>query len=377
MPRLILSLGLTFIVFILITQIKIGAVFPLEIARAQLLVFPLILLVLLWFRALPVKLLLVALLGASCGAWVAYGPPPDRSGTFLVARLPHDPLESESGVLRESFNDELVDEDVRAVRYFDEVTSQVQVRTLFQNDSNARPIIWGNKRWIELSFPRLFLETFHKPLYDTVHKFYGMNVADYVSGTGVSYWPPRDTANFLTRVLAALMDNEGDTTPEALAARELNLMDAGLMNHAWTSSEHRGFARWLLGNVQFMRAFAQDGFDPSEIRCALHTYSRALMLARSANSPELVSAILNNQGVAFKILAKHTRSRKLQAKSAAIFKRAIQVGRFKSERGEKNHGAILARENLEVIKKEREARILARGGTLSAQPRRSKKRGKK
>src|SRR4051812_14689219 len=94
--RLLILLG----AFIALTQIHAGSVLPLSISVAQILFFPFVIAWCYFLKVgkfkIPRTLLYCAVAGGLIGTGIAYGPPSGGEKTFSVARLPADPLETDS-----------------------------------------------------------------------------------------------------------------------------------------------------------------------------------------------------------------------------------------------------------------------------------------
>ena len=308
------KLSLLLLLFYILTHAQLGKVLPLDVPVTQILLFPFVVACFFKFRlinfSIPRKLLLVALAGGLIGAGIAYGPPPDRTGSFLIARFPDDPLESETRIFREKVNEVAHKTGVVATRYFDAFTSNQDVRRFLARDPDARPVVWGTSRWMNISFPPKVFDQRLSEGAETVQKYTGLLVVNYVPTIGLSFKPQNGTIDFIAKLFAGYFGHEKKArkaqSAEADEAQLLFLSQASSLIHGWSDWAHRAFPSWVAGNRHLYASVENGKFQIGELNCAINSYNRARRYFKGGSNPELLAAVLNNEAIAFELRATFT-----------------------------------------------------------------------
>jgi hypothetical protein len=218
-----------------------------------------------------------------------------NSSELLVANLVGDELEGASRTLRKMIRQSAETDQLSVTRYPRPLSSQSEAKGLLVERSNATAVVWGDLRWLNVSFPA------REPL--LLSDLWTMGdgfilpellVVDSVPMIGVSREPVIATATFLAELtlasdsMLAIFDNPGLLEQ----ARTVGFLQAG-----WSANAHLAYAWWLVGNYQLVQAANEQSFQPAEYRCAQQAYLLALRYLQINSNPELKAAILNNLAV--------------------------------------------------------------------------------
>jgi hypothetical protein len=354
------ALAALFILFLFATRVHLGSILPLSISLAQTIAFPFVVLLLwnvnfgTWY--LPRLLLLGAVAGAMIGAGVAYGPPPDHSGTFVVARFPSDTLETDSRIFREKITNYLRGSSVSVVRSYEVPQSFSEAAALFRHRLHLRPLVWGNRRWLSISFPEELRTPAKLIPVQEIERFFSLTPVTHVSIIGLSLMPEGDTAQFVALLFRGLLEGEGGHETDLLwESRMTYLQEAANHVHAWSASLHRGYPLWQLGNYHLAQAFRGPKIQRQELLCALSYYRVGASLVPSRSNLELSAALLNNEAIALRILGKMRGKKNYLKRSRRLLQEAA-----KYRRPDASNAELIVRGNLEKLAALRASLRLAR-----------------
>lgn len=304
----------TLVVFALLVQI-LRVVAPSDsvwagVSLPQAIIFPLFC-VALWRLAImgvrvPRGVVLVAAVCAVGALVFSFAWRGDRHGDFLIARLREDPYEAQSKVFRDRINSEIPRySPVRAVRYYRELESDLDARTMLRRNPEVPAIVWGDERWISVSFRD---RNGVVRLGDVAPRFAlapDLTIVTRISRFDLSRRPDQPTAAFIAKLLGGLIPERavgGEFLPPEGREAELTLRDAGQLLARWAGYSHRGVAFLALGNRYLLDAIAAERFDEASLRCALGMFAYGQQLFRVGENRELALALANNEGVARMLL---------------------------------------------------------------------------
>jgi len=334
---------------------------PISIPYAQSLFFPAILFAFLILRIgmwrVPRLLIAVALVGWIVGITITYGPPAEEKGSFAVARFADDQLEADSRIFREQISNFLRNSGVRVVRSYARPDTLGEAGAAVRHYEDKRPLIWGNKSWLNISFPTGLKTPGSMLPSEKIRHISALEPVTYVSGVGLSLKPETGTAEFLALLFKGLLLGEQkNLTSELLEERISYLTEAGELGHPWTTYMHRAYPLWQIGNYHLRLALEGSKIQKSELECAIFAYTRGASFIHGQGNLELWAALLNNEAIAMRILATQLGKRKLPKRALGLLKEAIKP--ITSRKPSESEKIVL--KNIKVLRSLSEKRAAAR-----------------
>lgn len=279
--------------------------FGADIATVQLVAFPVIILILFWVRLLEVRVPRLVLVGAGiaalAGVSVAYVPKQIEGPGFYVAKLEDDQYEAQSRIFRESIREFLAEQrPIEVIRYHYSFASNDEARSLADESSPPRPVVWGDSTWIDITFPKrrpikiaelgsdqLFSKTRFRDYQKQLEK---LRVHSDVSSVGLPPRPEDATADYVASVNLAFWSDALDL--------EEALLRAATIESPWRTKWHMGYPWWRLGTHYLRRALAGDSVELGELKCAVKAFREAAGQVSQRANPEIFAVIYNSLGIA-------------------------------------------------------------------------------
>ena len=354
----------------------LGAATEADLTLLQAIALPLFVAVLFKWEIFGVRIprgLLIASATCAVLALVYSYSAPAEGGNFLVARLVGDEFEADTRVFRDKLNHALREEQgrhgPRGVRFHASIKDHSSAASYFAQDAGPLAVVWGSKRWINVTFNPSMSMSFDAEVMEAWKSLTGLSLVTKVPAIGLSFNPDGDTTLFLARLLAGVSDagfsgGEGSdlvSDPSRLDRVLSDLQAAGAMRAGWTLFAHRAFPYWVMGNLHLARALANGGYEQGELRCAIDFYSRARLLLRYGDNPELLAAILNNRGFAHFVLGSKEGQPALRKLALKEFLVAARLGRIRNPYGFKYAATGVARKNFEVVRHRQKKKHVRRG----------------
>ncbi|MGI6525332.1 MAG: hypothetical protein ACOX2O_08615 [Bdellovibrionota bacterium] len=343
---------------ILLVFYLLRTVFGFQIQYAQISIFPFLLCWLFYIgikgKLFPLKLILVSALFAVAVFLIPYLSF-NREAVF-VATLVGDDIENESREFWSELN--------KLLKYRGVVSSKRFYR-VYKNHQEAlssqRTIIWGDQKWINLSF----VEVPH-------HQILGFTLIGGVSRQKIPYQPRIDTAKFLAAFLSGLKEINADGSFSGYAEQELHY--AASRNTLWISGEHKALPLLLLGNGYLQKAFKDGNFQAAYLECAISVYSRALLYSNKKTDPELSIALYNNLAVALHLKGIARGSKNFRQLAQKTWGSAINLRKVQKMCAAKKAAIKVARKNLAIATSKRKE--LKKKGKLFKKKKRNLKKSK-
>ena len=258
----------------------------------------------------PRAVLLCTIGGALCGALAVSVGASFRDGRFLITSLSSDLLASDAHVTRDQMQRLIPPEEGELLVVSSRRVESVEdAARLLKGDSRAGGVIWGSKRWTQISlrnYPARSLgevlpEIDRANISPRLQKFVDLKLSIGIPLVGLSGVKGDGTLLFVGSLAAVWRD-----FPTALATYgtsplfESRVRSLGNIQAPWTSAAHRAVPAWIEGTyygVQALRGVYSGVYEAGEFACAKLALKRALMLLRPGDNPLLEGAILNNLGV--------------------------------------------------------------------------------
>jgi hypothetical protein len=353
---------------LLLIQAAIGASY-FSLPHIQLVVFPLVLFLLWKLRILGRRVPKAPLMGAMFLAILASGYSylyvRDEPLSFVVAKLEGDDFEARSRQFRLLHRAQLRriggTRAIEAQRTHESFRSHAEALRFLNRSAYLPAVVWGNERWVTLT---LHPERTRYPVSGELKTWLsalGLQFVESVPVVGLSIDPEDATAEFLSRVLAALLPLSHSSIG-ALSQRfrgtgfsesgriENELMYAANQQAPWNSFAHRAYPWWLLGNLQLTKALHDGRVEKGELECAIRSYTQARRFIGRGDNPELLAAALNNRAVAQAILGQFGRPRSSRALVKHTLRVAVASLKEPNLYGVPFRAAKIARANLKAIR---------------------------
>ena len=323
-------------------------------SSSQFVLFPFVLfcvfILTFWQKVIPrYALFLAAIAGITLGA-ASMGVRPERADALKVYFSPFisDPHESQSikfsNLLQKLLDKLNVDSDIERVS--NPLTNLAKVndfikKRLLENPNEAAFVISGSPRWMALSVsPKISSHVLDDELSE-ISSALNIKLVTDVSGTGLSDGFSPATQDYISRLIAAFSSfNEGN-----IDQAEIYLAEAASITEHWSSVTHRAYALWLLGTLYINKAFNGDTIEPAYLLCAIDYLNRSRGFIKRNPNPELLSAVLNNRGVAHFLSYLYFGKKTLRKQALREFQFASKAS-FKSGSAIDRPAWLVARENL-------------------------------
>ncbi|MDC0359012.1 hypothetical protein OAO01_09370, partial [Oligoflexia bacterium] len=284
-----------------------SSLFAFDMNKAQLMVYPFLLLLLLSVRIIrkkiPLLVLGIAVVGTLSGVKYSYSYGSGARPGVLLARFEGDDFEIDTRIFRERLSAQLLPKlHLRVGRYYKSIKSHKAVDKNFVDGENIKVVLWGDKQWLNVSFPvEAYIPSEEKKETIQAQRLLKFRPVEYVPVFGISVKPEGATLRFLAALLSGLAYGDpftgaGDEASRAM--QESYLRSAARMKSAWSSFAHRAYPFWIVGNQHLRAALADEGYESGELNCALEAYGEALGLIRFLDNPELRAAVYNNKAIA-------------------------------------------------------------------------------
>lgn len=305
--RNITALALLFVATLLYRQELLQYYFGLSSSTVQFILVPFVLIACalfsFWKETLPLSPLVIAFIASACLGITSFGLKLEVQEKLTVYIAPFLGDDNQAQTIKYSDliikNFEEVGLNIGPVRLSNPIPSAKAAQDFFQKNiekgnSVDSIILSGNPRWLTISIsPELSKNLVSKPLGELLSSL-GLRLATEVSSTGLSDGLSRSSRDFIARIIATF----SDLNQSNLESAEMNISDAAGVLGKWSTTSHRAYALWLLGNISLSKAFSGDSLEPAYLRCAVNYFTRARRFIRKGESPELLAAVLNNRGVA-------------------------------------------------------------------------------
>ncbi len=331
---------------------------PAAIPLVQYAAFPLVCLLAYFVRLHGVRLprwgLALAVGCAGLAFFYSYFPSVGPARAAIMSPLEGDALKTQSRLLRERVNRDLVGFGQQKVRSTARsIDSHEQALELMKN-SGLRAVVWGNTRWVRVAFkeqaPQALGEI--RP-HDVLMGLSELRLVTSVPSIGLSYEPRNETADFLAGILGGLTPGFAHTiTTQEAGLRELLLKDTGQLISFWSNNSHRALAWWGMGNIQAFRALQQDRLDLGELRCAIDSYKKArgFLRAKDAANRDLLIAVINNLSVLRIVEQVDSAGREPVMRGKKLLVSAIKLAKHPSPYPSRIGPAEVARLNWQLLK---------------------------
>lgn len=336
----------------------------LSLPHAQILAFPFVLFFLWKLRILgrrvPKAALIAAMFGALLASGYSYLYVRDEPLSFVVARLEGDDFEARSRQFRLLHQEQLTKihgpRVIKAQRTHESFRSHTEALRFLNRSAHLPAVVWGTDRWITLT---LHPERTRVPVSGELRSWtsaLGLQLVESVPVVGLSMNPEQATAEFISRVLAALLPLTRPGLGVVGQRRvEDELMFTANQQAPWNSFAHRAYPWWLLGNLQLAHALRDGRVERGELECAIRSYTQARRFIGRGDNPELLAAALNNRAVAQAILGQFAKPRTSRKLVKNTLRAAVGTLKERNLYGVSFRAAKIARANLKAV----------RGGALS------------
>lgn len=298
----------------------------------QLGVFPFLLLILsaLTLRGtrIPRVLVGVSAIGVLCGAIVRYSDVGLKPGAFGIARFKGDSLETTTRILRDRARVFLGEGALTKLGVLGiTVRSEGEARDALKEHPQLAGILWGSERWINISSaPVAPLSLASLPENSFARqRMRALGVKDlqimtYVPWIGVAQALDAATAEFVGSFLRISRDFPNALRGVSTAGDiELQLRGAAWIRARWTTSEHIGAIKWMLGTLHLMRAISGPELDWGEFKCAEASFDGTRLIAvKTGGNLALNAAIFNNESVLRILTAEYTAQPDKELKEAEV-----------------------------------------------------------
>lgn len=287
-----------------------------------------------------------------------------RGNEYLVARLQDDKYDAQTHVLTTRLNEILLPiSGVEAGTLYKEFKRKDEVRDYLESHKETRAIIWGSKKWLNISFQKdadFVLSPANSSSFFL--RFYGLKLLSSVPHQGISYEPFEGVRQFLGHTLpsyVSLVDHSRDAKSTKAIFRHRHLMYAAGIVDFWRSLGHRALPNCLSANYLFVEALQLPEYDGELFKMLRKRYARAASYVKFRENPELYGAIYNNLGVASFIRSRIIGNKNMRKMSVKYLKKAAAIDRKKASRkhipvlGEMNSVAAVARQNLDFVRQYR------------------------
>lgn len=328
-------------------------------------------------QKIPRLVLLIGFSAAALTAGSGYSTRLVDSESVLVARFTDDTLGTKSRIFRESLKRLMRGISTgRAQRYYNSFRSHEEVVKKFSGKENIHAVIWGNERWLNVSFPNASAFEVEKLLAEQVKSLTGFQLVSSVPIFGVARRPESETLRFLSDFFVGFLPTtvRGEVDGDRPALDEVVLTDSLLRSAPWSSYAHRAMPAWLLGNRYLEEAIGSSNYQPQSMKCAQEIYRRGFSFLRPGDNPELQGALLNNLGVALIVQAHFEGFGPDQRKQIKRFwQMAESTGGQRSLMGGGSNSWKIARANLRLLNKRGKPEAGSESAGVTVKP---KKKGK-
>lgn len=314
---------------------------PLEIARAQVVAFPLCILAL-WFLADKTAgisrwlFVLVTLIGfASVG--YTYNTRHRSEKTILLAPLKNDSFATQTRITHSEL--EAASRRIGGppvVVSYDSITTREAAEKLLEHDRNIAGVLWGNTHWLTLTLAKKVsvkeIASIPSPWMKDPSK---LQLITQIPSIGLSYDPIGDTSLFLASLFAQT---------------EITLRAAAEQQSIWTTKIHRAFANLLLGNMLFERALSASSYQYALLDCAIEAYLQGWMHIEMKDDPDLKNALLNNLAVATYVQGQVEHNSEAKYRAQEWFRKATRIPKSLHSKGSIYYASLVAMKNYSDIR---------------------------
>lgn len=285
---------------------------------AQLILFPLVLVLAARIKLLRVCVPRAVIVSALCGALVSvmvrYSHVSLARGAFLVVSARDGELRKDAKIYRDRIRRTLRGGDDALVGvHYGEVSQQQQARMLLKHSPSLGGILWGSTRWMTVSLqevPPLAFSDFPEGSVArdilTRQGFVDLYLARSVPSVGLSHGEQGATVVFMGGIIDLWREWPAVSKP----AGDTGDFDARALLHGrkqalWNSQGHLALPLCLAATTSLVRAIEGTSLDVGELKCAIDEFSEALTALTRAHEPALRSVVLNNLAVALIAASDH------------------------------------------------------------------------
>jgi hypothetical protein len=332
--------------------------------------------------------ILLAVACAVMASAVTYLYPANLRRGFLVAPFAGDDLQTRSRIFREALNEQLnAHSKIRAASYFAPLEKDRSARSIFTRTPSLQGLVWGNNRWLSISFPIIP----PAPLAGSIvqhlpDRYRELLLVTTVPVLGLSREPEEQTRHFIATLFSGILplySQESDPAERTILFENQwgFLRDAAVVEAFWSSKAHQAYPWFLIGNRAVERAFQGPRFEPHYILCARSAYREASSLLRAGDNPELRAAIYNNWGVTLLLGSLQLSEPALAREGRQHLRRAVLTKSEKDLFGVQRKAVAAARLNLLLMKaksrKSERVRVKNNAGEKRAEKKKAGKKGSK
>ncbi|RMD88034.1 MAG: hypothetical protein D6808_00395 [Candidatus Dadabacteria bacterium] len=271
--------------------------FGFDLSLCQTVAFPLVAFSVaqlrLWGKKMPNPVLFCGVAAGLLGAASINLYTPNIGNGIYVSLLTNDDTGSESRTFRAQINKHLSYTGNYIARRYPEIISSHKTAKEMVSLSQEKAVIWGNTDQINVALKAVS----PIPLAKMAPRWDGIPGRDLAFITQVpffslSYTPRSATARFIAYTLGAILERRQNLKLAYLG-------EASTTVGWWKKRHHKAYVLWQIGNMHFVDAVDSAEYEPSEIRCAIASYRKALnFIDEVRQNPDLYTAIHNNYALA-------------------------------------------------------------------------------
>ena len=182
-------------------------------------------------------------------------------------------------------------------RLSENINSIDSAKSFIKNSSNIKTILWGRKGWINVTFGDFQFIKLKKLKYPNIsQEISNLRLITNISNLSFDTANIDEVANYIASILVYI-----DSRDNTYNNKSILLSLASVASTQWKTSQHLGYASWLLANHNLKKTFRKYPYELAYINCALKAYKNASNLVRFKDNPELSIAIAYNRALALKV----------------------------------------------------------------------------
>ncbi len=239
----------------------------------------------------------------------------------IFAPFKADDSQVQSIKFQDLLKKELLKYEVNFSNLANPVENAAAAGRFFSEDNHNSVLLAGTPRWLTVYFSE------RKPaIQSPLYKDLNLKLVNQIRSVSFSDALSLSSRNFISLVIRA---------QEALArndmeAAEVLLADAASVYGAWTTPNHRAYPLWLAGTLH-LESVKGIPSDSKKINCALNYFNRARKLIHDKSNNELLSALLNNRGIAYYLSSMQPGKKKAKRIALKDLKKASKLAAKKTD----------------------------------------------
>ena len=339
-----------------------------DLARLQLIGFPLLIILALGTRFLghriPKLVLIFACLGVFSGLKSAFSLKYLSTNEFLLARFSGDQHEAETHKFREDLNlalktQELAYPHAKAIRFAESLSTEEEVKKLFDKREDLKVLVWAKGENLKISLKDslvLSLDNFRPaklkkdPALMELEK---LALIPNFSEIEVDLGPMSATRSFVASLMSPLLEYQNYLDYKTgkrkgfrfirsnrlrtkigyqLDSLALDLYHSGSIVAGWSNYSHRALPWLLYANTLMLNELQKRSPDIAALDCAAKAYKIAAGFTDPSWSPYLRPAIFNNLALSLSLKYALSGDKKMYKKAIESFNKALDLERQKTDK---------------------------------------------